>query len=43
MVDLTDEGSIAALGERLGTVDHVVSTASVRAEGRVADLDRDAI
>jgi NAD(P)-dependent dehydrogenase (short-subunit alcohol dehydrogenase family) len=42
-VDLTDEGSIAALGERLGSVDHVVSTASARARGRVADLDRDAI
>jgi NAD(P)-dependent dehydrogenase (short-subunit alcohol dehydrogenase family) len=42
-VDLTDEASIAALGGRLGTVDHVVSTASARARGRVADLDRDAI
>ena len=42
-VDLTDEASIAALGDRLGAVDHVVSTASARARGRVADLDRDAI
>ena len=42
-VDLTDETSIAALGERLGTLDHVVSTASARARGRVPDLDRDAI
>jgi len=42
-VDLTDEASIAALGERLGPVDHVVSTASARARGRVGDLDRDAI
>jgi len=42
-VDLTDEGSIAALGERLGSVDHVVSTASARARGRIADLDRDAL
>ena len=42
-VDLTDEASIAALGDRLGTVDHVVSTASARARGGVADLDRDAI
>jgi NAD(P)-dependent dehydrogenase (short-subunit alcohol dehydrogenase family) len=42
-VDLTDEASIAALSERLGRVDHVVSTASARARGRVADLDRDAI
>jgi NAD(P)-dependent dehydrogenase (short-subunit alcohol dehydrogenase family) len=42
-VDLTDEASIAVLGGRLGTVDHVVSTASARARGRIADLDRDAI
>jgi NAD(P)-dependent dehydrogenase (short-subunit alcohol dehydrogenase family) len=42
-VDLTDEASIAALGDRLGPVDHVVSTASARARGRLADLDRDAI
>lgn len=35
--------SIAALGERLGSVDHVVATASARARGRIADLDRDAI
>ncbi|WP_051115430.1 SDR family oxidoreductase [Paractinoplanes globisporus] len=42
-VDLTDEESIAALGERLGRVDHVVSTASARARGRLADLNRDAI
>ncbi len=43
MVDLTDEESVAALGERLGTIDHVVSTASSRARGRIADLDRDAV
>ena len=42
-VNLTDEASIAALGDRLGAVNHVVSTASARARGRVADLDRDAI
>jgi NAD(P)-dependent dehydrogenase (short-subunit alcohol dehydrogenase family) len=42
-VDLTDEASVAALGERLGTVDHVVSTPSARARGRIADLDRDAV
>jgi NAD(P)-dependent dehydrogenase (short-subunit alcohol dehydrogenase family) len=42
-VDLTDEASIAALGKRLGTVGHVVSTASARARGHVADLDRDAV
>src|ERR1700749_504066 len=42
-VDLTDEDSIAALGDRLGSLDHVVSTASARARGRLADLDRDAV
>ncbi len=34
-VDLTDEASIAALGERLGEIDHVVSTASARARGLI--------
>jgi NAD(P)-dependent dehydrogenase (short-subunit alcohol dehydrogenase family) len=43
VVDLTDEASIAALAERLGPIDHVVSTASARARGRIADLDRDAV
>lgn len=43
IVDLTDEDSIAAIGERLGSIDHVVSTASARARGRLADLDRDAV
>jgi NAD(P)-dependent dehydrogenase (short-subunit alcohol dehydrogenase family) len=43
IVDLNDETSIAGLGERLGTIDHVVSTASARARGRLADLDRDAV
>jgi NAD(P)-dependent dehydrogenase (short-subunit alcohol dehydrogenase family) len=42
-VDLVDEASIAALAERVGAADHVVSTASARARGRVADLDRDAL
>ncbi len=42
-VDLLDESSIAALGERLGAVDHVVSTASARARGLLAELDRDAL
>jgi len=37
-VDLTDEGSIVVLAERLGEVDHVVSTASARARGAVGDL-----
>jgi NAD(P)-dependent dehydrogenase (short-subunit alcohol dehydrogenase family) len=43
VVDLTDEASIAALAGRVGAVDHIVSTASARARGRLADLDRDAI
>jgi NAD(P)-dependent dehydrogenase (short-subunit alcohol dehydrogenase family) len=42
-VDLTDEDSIAALAERLGSIDHVISTASARARGRVPDLDREAV
>ena len=42
-VDLTDDASIAALSERVGSVDHVVSTASARARGQLADLDRDAV
>jgi NAD(P)-dependent dehydrogenase (short-subunit alcohol dehydrogenase family) len=37
-VDLTDEASIAALAASLGKVDHVVSTASARARGVLADL-----
>jgi NAD(P)-dependent dehydrogenase (short-subunit alcohol dehydrogenase family) len=41
IVDLTDEDTIAALGERLGTLDHVVSTASARARGLVGSLNRD--
>jgi NAD(P)-dependent dehydrogenase (short-subunit alcohol dehydrogenase family) len=39
-VDLTDEASIAALGKRLDTVGHVVSTASARARGRVPAVVR---
>jgi hypothetical protein len=41
--DLTNEAFIAALGERLATLDHVVSTTSARARGRLAHLDRDAM
>ena len=37
-VDLTDESSIEALADRVGNVDHVVSTASARARGKVGDL-----
>jgi NAD(P)-dependent dehydrogenase (short-subunit alcohol dehydrogenase family) len=40
-VDLTDESSVAALAERMGQVDHVVSTASARARGRVGELGHD--
>src|ERR1700751_2575827 len=39
--DLTDAASIAALAERVGPVDHVVSTASARARGNLADLQRE--
>jgi NAD(P)-dependent dehydrogenase (short-subunit alcohol dehydrogenase family) len=39
-VDITDDKSIAALAQRLGGVDHVVSTASARARGQLADLER---
>ncbi|CAM3434127.1 SDR family oxidoreductase [Mycobacterium colombiense] len=39
-VDITDDGSIAALADRLGPVDHVVSTASARARGKLGDLER---
>ena len=42
-VDLTSDASIEALGKRLVSVDHVVSTASARAPGRLADLDRDLV
>jgi NAD(P)-dependent dehydrogenase (short-subunit alcohol dehydrogenase family) len=37
-VDVTDEPSIASLAGGLSQVDHVVSTASARARGRLADL-----
>jgi NAD(P)-dependent dehydrogenase (short-subunit alcohol dehydrogenase family) len=39
-VDITDDESIAALAERVGPIDHIVSTASARARGTLADLDR---
>ncbi|MCZ7373362.1 SDR family oxidoreductase [Micromonospora sp. WMMC250] len=42
-VDVTDEASVAALAERLGRVDHVVSTASARARGRLSDLQPAAV
>jgi len=40
VVDVTDDTSIAALADRVGPVDHVVSTASARARGKLAELDR---
>jgi NAD(P)-dependent dehydrogenase (short-subunit alcohol dehydrogenase family) len=42
-VDLTDDDSIVALADRVGAVDHVVSTASARARGLIGDLERDAV
>ena len=42
-VDVTDESSIAALAVKLGRVDHVVTTASARARGKVADLAAETI
>jgi NAD(P)-dependent dehydrogenase (short-subunit alcohol dehydrogenase family) len=39
-VDVTDDSSIAALGERVGRVDHVVSAVSARARGRLDELER---
>ncbi|MDT5202291.1 MAG: hypothetical protein QOH34_3813 [Mycobacterium sp.] len=41
VVDVTDDGSIAALAGRVGPADHVVSTASARARGKLADLQRE--
>jgi NAD(P)-dependent dehydrogenase (short-subunit alcohol dehydrogenase family) len=41
VVDIIDDASIAALADRLGTIDHVVSTASARARGILAELQRD--
>jgi NAD(P)-dependent dehydrogenase (short-subunit alcohol dehydrogenase family) len=40
VVDITDDASIASFADRVGPVDHVVSTASARARGKLADLDR---
>jgi NAD(P)-dependent dehydrogenase (short-subunit alcohol dehydrogenase family) len=42
-VDVTDEASIAALADSLGTVDHVVTTAFARARGKVGDLNAETI
>ncbi len=39
-VDVLDDDSIAGLAARVGVIDHLVSTVSARARGRLADLDR---
>ena len=39
-VDVTDDASIATFAERLGPIDHFVSTASARARGLIGELDR---
>jgi NAD(P)-dependent dehydrogenase (short-subunit alcohol dehydrogenase family) len=39
-VDVTDDTSISAFAERVGPVDHLVSTVSARARGKLAELDR---
>jgi NAD(P)-dependent dehydrogenase (short-subunit alcohol dehydrogenase family) len=40
-VDVIDDSSIAALSERLGTIDHLVSTVSARARGKLSELERE--
>lgn len=42
-LDLTDDASIEAMARRVGNVDHVVSTASARARGKIEDLSREAV
>ncbi|MGI8712713.1 MAG: SDR family oxidoreductase [Solirubrobacteraceae bacterium] len=42
-VDVTDDESIRALAQRLSGIDHVVCTASARARGNLADLDREKV
>jgi NAD(P)-dependent dehydrogenase (short-subunit alcohol dehydrogenase family) len=39
-VDVLDDESIAGLARRVGQIDHLVSTVSARARGKLADLDR---
>jgi NAD(P)-dependent dehydrogenase (short-subunit alcohol dehydrogenase family) len=40
-LDITDDASIAALADRVGRLDHVVSTASARARGKLPELQRE--
>jgi NAD(P)-dependent dehydrogenase (short-subunit alcohol dehydrogenase family) len=42
-IDVTDESSVVALAERLGAVDHIVTTASARARGRAHDLSPETV
>jgi NAD(P)-dependent dehydrogenase (short-subunit alcohol dehydrogenase family) len=42
-VDVTDDASIQALAARMGSLDHLVTTASARARGLLKDLDRDSL
>jgi NAD(P)-dependent dehydrogenase (short-subunit alcohol dehydrogenase family) len=42
-VDLNDDASIDALAARVGTIDHLISTASARARGKLGDLEREAV
>jgi NAD(P)-dependent dehydrogenase (short-subunit alcohol dehydrogenase family) len=42
-VDVTVDESIDALAERLGSIDHLVTTASSRARGRLPELTREAL
>jgi NAD(P)-dependent dehydrogenase (short-subunit alcohol dehydrogenase family) len=42
-VDVADDDAIARFAERLGPIDHLVSTASARARGLLGDLDRAAV
>nr|WP_238426397.1 SDR family oxidoreductase [Streptomyces adustus] len=42
-LDITDEESIAALAERAGAFDHLVSTAAVPANGPLAELELGAV
>lgn len=41
VIDITDDASIASLADRLGSIDHVVSTASARARGKLSELERE--
>jgi NAD(P)-dependent dehydrogenase (short-subunit alcohol dehydrogenase family) len=42
-VDVTDDASIEALAKGLDPIDHVVCTASARARGTLAELDREKV